>query len=149
MWEYSSPRYPLYLQHDYAHVVSANSWKCVLRWIDGKRRGGWLVLGWGTRNMQRDKCGIIHPRTSCPGVNLTDFWNFLGIHLHCLARKADCSTCGSIHLNAQGITWELHFPAVWLLQAEPWHFKYAFTSAFNGPAPIFAWLLSPKATKEG
>lgn len=61
---------------------------------------------------------------------------------------SEWSTCGSIHHNTYGTMWEMHFPAVSLFQAVPWHFKYAFTSGFNGPAPIFACLLYPKATKE-
>lgn len=42
--------------------------------------------------------------------------------------------------------WEMHFPAVLLFRAVPWHFKNVIFSGTNGP--IFAWFLSPKATKE-
>lgn len=44
--------------------------------------------------------------------------------------------------------WEMHFPAISLFHAAPWHFKYLFTSGMYGPAPISAYHLSPKGTKE-
>ena len=68
--------------------------------------------------------------------------------LQLIGKWKECSSCGSLDHDTHCSLWEMHFPAVSLFQAVPWHFKCAFTSSFNGPAPIFACLLSPKATKE-
>lgn len=65
--------------------------------------------------------------------------------LHSLAGGQKALTCGH---NNHSTTWEMHFPAVSLYRAGPWHFKYAFTSGFNSPASIFACLLTLRATKE-
>lgn len=132
---------PLHPQHDYTDVVSANSWKYELQYsivFKGELEKRLILMP------ELSTCHIFQmlsetrwSRTKRESKSNTDckHWQ-MDIMLY---------LC-NVHHNTFSATWQMHFPAVLLFLAAAWHFKYPFSSGINGP--IFAWLLSPKATKE-